>query len=77
MYQPAEEKLALELPETLTGLNTDKHLSNTEDNLAIFISNIVVYCRIAESSEVDPELRAELRDKLKEQFNVMLFDEKI
>jgi predicted house-cleaning noncanonical NTP pyrophosphatase (MazG superfamily) len=58
-------------------LNTDKRLVDTGDNLAIFISNIVFYCRKAESKENDPELLTELREKLKEQFNVMLFDEKI
>jgi hypothetical protein len=58
-------------------LNTDKHLVDTEDNLAIFISNIVVYCRKVESRQIDQEVRFELSEKLKEQFNVMLFDEPI
>jgi len=45
--------------------------------LAIFISNIVVYCRKIEGKEVDPEIRTEFREKLKEQFNVMHFDDSI
>ena len=45
--------------------------------MAIFISNIVVYCREIEGKEVGSEIRTGLREKLKEQFNVMLFDDRI
>lgn len=74
MQEGGEEKAAVELPETLAGLNTGKRLGESEDNLAIFINNIVVYCREVESRQIDQELCSELREKLKEQFNVMLFD---
>lgn len=65
------------LPETLTGLHSDRKLSDSEDNLTIFINNIVVYCRAVESKQLDKQKVADLREKLKEQFNVMLFEERI
>jgi hypothetical protein len=53
MEECLEEKAAVELPQTLAGLDTDKQLGGSEDNLAVFISNIVVYCREVESKQMD------------------------
>lgn len=75
--QLREEKAELDLPETLARLNTDKKFSEGDDNLKVFIDNIVLYCKEVQSKQIDEEVANSLRDKLKEQCNVMLFEDKI
>lgn len=58
-------------------MNSDRKLSDSEDNLTIFINNIVLFCRALESRQLDQKTVSELRERLKEQFNVMLFEERI
>ena len=52
-------------------------MSENEDNLAIFINNIVTLCREVERKQIDQTNMQQLREQLREQFNVMLFDDKI
>ena len=73
----SQEKQELGLPQTLARLSTDKRISDGSDNIKVFIDNIIIYCKEIEDKQIDEQLSNRLREKLKEQFNVMLFEDGI
>ena len=52
-----------------TNLNSLGRISECQDNLNIFINNIILYCKLVDLEEIDLEGRNALRDILMGQLN--------
>lgn len=64
-----------ELPATLLNSNaySEQRISEIQDNLAVFINNIVFYCKLEQRKVLEVEQSAALVDMLKGQLNELWF----
>lgn len=56
-----------------TNLEQNRRISDGQDNLSIFINNIILYCNLIHQQQLDSQGAAELRDILKGQLNELWF----
>jgi hypothetical protein len=57
-----------------TNLATHPVFPSSQDNLAVFFSNILLYCKLQTRDLIDRPTQNKLKDKLKEQLNELWFE---
>lgn len=61
----------------MTKAYSGQKMAEVQDNLSIFINNIVVYCKLLENKKVDGEGAAELLELLRGQLNELWFEDRL